>query len=103
MLDRHFELAFSDYLGRVAAYGDTPSAYHSSVGSQFHTVEPTGGTETPPAPASRPRIFKVYSPNFAAPISSILRGRGRSITICSNKRPGRADMTITTSERNTAS
>src|ERR1700738_1543046 len=49
------------------------------------------------------KISRLIRPNFSDARDSIVRGRGRSITISAAIRPGRGDITTTLSERNTAS
>ena len=77
---------------------------HSALETEFHMVEPIAVVALAPlAEASRARILRVYSPNFTELIIYMVRGRGNSLLMVSNKRPGRADITKTKSERNTAS
>src|SRR5579871_2170464 len=53
--------------------------------------------------SSSPRMWRTYLPNSSLFIMSRVRGRGNSIVSSATTRPGRGDMTITRSARNTDS
>jgi hypothetical protein len=94
---------FNGFQVKTSAGWCRSRSYDNALTEKFHMVEPADDDAPPAAVASKERILRVYSPNFTALIISIARGRGKSMTIVSNNRPGRADITKTKSERNTAS